>query len=138
MTTTLGQRLRMLREFHKLSQVNFAKTAKIPRSTVSEAENDIHKPSADKLAAIGRAFGVKLEWLLYGEGEMYPTADSADIPQPSAEIQEKVITEGGELIRLMAIKLGLSLPEMNDLIDRLRNSDNPEEARKELMRKLLG
>ena len=122
----VGDRIKELRTFHNLSQAEFALRAKMSRSSLSEIESNKYAISSDKLLVICEYFGVSSEWLLLGNGEMYPTKDEDYIELPSKEVLESVLQKGEDLKKNIAAIFRLSMPETNDLIDIMRNNDNNE------------
>ena len=122
----VGDRIKELRTFHNLSQAEFALRAKMSRSSLSEIESNKYAISSDKLLVICEYFGVSSEWLLLGNGEMYPTKDEDYIELPSKEVLESVLQKGEDLKKNIAAIFRLSMPETNDLVDIMRNNDNNE------------
>lgn len=60
----LGDRIKLIRESNKLSQVNFAKTLNVSKQTVSNWENNNVQPSVDILKDIAIKFNVSSDFLL--------------------------------------------------------------------------
>ena len=65
----MKDRLKQVREAQGLSQVSFAERLGIDKSTVWRWEKGTSTPSPLELAYIAKEFGLRLEWLLTGEGE---------------------------------------------------------------------
>lgn len=63
----LGQRIKILRENAKLTQIELAKILRINNSTLSQYESGARVPSDDIKIAIANHFGVSLDYLLRGE-----------------------------------------------------------------------
>ena len=66
--STIGQRVKIIREKHEPNQAGFAKKLGVSRATVSEIENDNTSPSGPLVLAIEYVYGVPREWILKGEG----------------------------------------------------------------------
>lgn len=68
---TIGARIRAVRkgEPHALSQSAFAEMFGIDAGTVARWERGAHEPSMQVLMKIAGHFGVKLDWLLAGDGD---------------------------------------------------------------------
>jgi transcriptional regulator with XRE-family HTH domain len=81
MNTTIGQRLKKLRQLKELKQIEVSAKTKIPRSTIAAAENDINIPSKGTLNHFAQFYGVRFEWLYSGEG-------------PQEAIYEEVLSTG--------------------------------------------
>jgi len=67
--SSLGQRLSQIRK--KRSQQQFADCFQISRSTYANYEQGKFLPDAKFLNMLHQKFGVNLNWLMTGEGEMY-------------------------------------------------------------------
>lgn len=67
---TIGDRLKLLREKHKISQTAFANSINKSRGMVGAYEINKYVPQQTTIALISRLYGVSEKWLLTGEGEM--------------------------------------------------------------------
>jgi len=80
---TIGERLKSAREKLNLDQGKFAKELGAGgRTTISQWERGISFPSANILKTIHEKFGIDINWLLTGEGDMEgdsPPAGTIDI-----------------------------------------------------------
>ncbi|WP_368900865.1 helix-turn-helix domain-containing protein [Oceanobacillus oncorhynchi] len=67
--TTIGHRIKIIRENSNLSQEGFAKRINISTDKLSDWENENNEsiPAAKPLFAIINEFSVSSDWLLYGE-----------------------------------------------------------------------
>lgn len=75
MESTIGLRIRQLREAKQLSVVDFAKAAGVKPSAVYGLESGANKPSLETVGALRLSFpGLNTEWLQFGEGEMFSRA----------------------------------------------------------------
>jgi transcriptional regulator with XRE-family HTH domain len=145
----IGDRIRRLRKFHNLKQAEFAEKAGVSKTSQCDYEKNKTTPHENTLFRIANYFGVRIEWLLYGKGEMYPTADESGLPEPAKEQLARMQAEADDYAQRLAAVFKLSVPEVNELLeivdtqpDLLRSfvraiSMNDEQAKKELMRKLL-
>lgn len=68
---SLGERIRQLRQKHKLSQQDFAKNLEVSQSFLSDVERDLKMPGGDFLLSLKRSFNVSIDWLLAGELEIH-------------------------------------------------------------------
>jgi transcriptional regulator with XRE-family HTH domain len=62
-STALGERLRVLRRARALTQSSLARLAGISRQYLSDIERSTVEPSAEVLAAIATALGIRVEEL---------------------------------------------------------------------------
>lgn len=67
----MKERLRILRKHLKLSQGDFAKELGLSLSGIYQMEAGAHPVSEKTVDAVHRVFGVRREWLVRGEGEMF-------------------------------------------------------------------
>lgn len=68
MNTTIGQRIKHVREAMGLTQADLAQLIQARGATVSDWERDVQQPLADSLTALVGALGISGHWLLTGEG----------------------------------------------------------------------
>lgn len=83
----LGDNIKKLREALGFTQQKFAERIGIKQATLSMAESGKSNISRQALLSISREFGVRLEWLETGEGEMYSERNMSIIEQLSEEFQ---------------------------------------------------
>ena len=69
---SVGARIRTLREHLRLTQADFSAAVNVSRSFVSKLESDAELPGRGLLLAIAHEFGVSLDWLAAGNGNMQP------------------------------------------------------------------
>lgn len=75
----MKDRIRQLMEVRKLTQQNFADMLQISPASLSSIFNDRTKPTLNHVEAIHKAFpNISLQWLLYGDGDMYDNHESHD------------------------------------------------------------
>lgn len=67
----MKDRFRLLRQKLGLSQKEMAEGLGVPSTTISKYERGEVKPAADILAKIANTYGVNLNWLLTGLGDMF-------------------------------------------------------------------
>ncbi|MCX8041938.1 MAG: XRE family transcriptional regulator, partial [Thermodesulfobacteriaceae bacterium] len=67
----ISERLKILIQTLGLSLRNFAKMTNIPYRTLQNYTLGISRPNLDYLEKVCSTFGVNLNWLLTGEGEMF-------------------------------------------------------------------
>ena len=68
---TIGERIKEIRQHCGMSQHMFGEKINVKASSVSRLESGQNKPSKKTLRAICQAFGVRLDWLLSGEGPAF-------------------------------------------------------------------
>jgi len=94
MESTIGQRIRQLREAKQLTVAELAKTANVKASAIYGLESDANKPSIDTVRALWLAFpDLNTEWLQFGVGQMFKDGRSlvlAQSPAPEAVAAEPV------------------------------------------------
>ena len=73
MKSTLADRIRISRENKELDQNTLSKKIDIVSRTLQRWEKGEQVPDSNYLMRLAKFTGVKPEWLLTGEGEMYPT-----------------------------------------------------------------
>ena len=76
---TIGGRIKTIRTLNKLTQVAFGSKIGIKGNTVAQIEMGSRNPSTLVLNAIIDKFAISREWLLTGEGDMYPPLEDRDI-----------------------------------------------------------
>lgn len=67
----LGERIKLLRNVSKLSQVRLAQKLKVTKQTVSNWENDNILPSIDMLIKICKFFNVSTDYILGLDDKVY-------------------------------------------------------------------
>ena len=73
----MNERLKELRKKLGLTQQEFADRLKIKRGAIANYEIGRNVPIDAVLSLISREFGVNLEWLRTGDGEMFNAAPSS-------------------------------------------------------------
>lgn len=68
---SVGARIKQLRKTEMLIQQDFAERLGVKGPYISELEKGKKTPSEQLILGICREFGVRLEWLKTGQGEMY-------------------------------------------------------------------
>lgn len=103
---TLGRRIRIAREYRKLSQDDLAGRLNVTRVAVSQWENSDTTPKRGRIVVIADTLGVSVAWL-YGEGpddldvaDAYtrPTAPMADLDR--ALLSDVMLQVEEEIARL--------------------------------------
>ncbi len=82
MKTTIGGRIRAARENKELDQSTLSEKVDVAMRTLQRWEKGEQVPDGDYLLRLAKYTGVRAEWLLTGEGEMYatPPASTKIIP----------------------------------------------------------
>lgn len=65
-----GERIKEIRQHYGMKQGDFAAALGIKASAISQMESNRIKPSLDTMLLINQKFGVNLNWLLSGRGDM--------------------------------------------------------------------
>jgi transcriptional regulator with XRE-family HTH domain len=105
---TLGRRLIDVRLERRLSQTKFAKFIDVSQSYLGAIETGKRKPSFNFIVSVLNATKISSDWLLTGEGPMYPSIKKEK--QEIKEINEERAAYGGDKL------LGLE-----DVINILKN-----------------
>lgn len=74
----LSQQIRLLRQAHKMSQVELAKKLNVTKQSVSNWENDNIQPSVEMLVKIADVFSTSMDYLL--GNSMKECIDVSDLP----------------------------------------------------------
>lgn len=90
METTIGMRIKQLREAKQMSVADFAKAAGVKPSAIYGLESDANKPSIETVAMLRKSFpNLNTEWLQFGDGSMYKGAELTPAPKPEATAQQQ-------------------------------------------------
>ena len=84
----LGERLYELRTRHEMSQGDLAEKLDVSRQTISKWENNMSIPELDKIISLSNVFGVTVDYLVKGEGDV-PESTTAEIIEPHYEVEAK-------------------------------------------------
>ncbi|MEP2534031.1 helix-turn-helix transcriptional regulator [Shimia sp.] len=76
---TFGDRLAAAREAAGLKRIEFAKRLGVKKATISDWEDDLSEPRANRLQMMAGLLNVSVGWLLTGEG------DGVDAPDESLD-----------------------------------------------------
>jgi DNA-binding XRE family transcriptional regulator len=68
-------RIKIIRKIWGFKQKDFAEKLKVSGATLSDVEKGKYKPSHDLIFNISKQFNVNLNYLLFGEGEMFVKGD---------------------------------------------------------------
>lgn len=67
----MGERIRAIRKFSKLTQSEFSEKISVKRASITHYETGKNTPSTAVINNICREFHISEEWLLHGTGEMF-------------------------------------------------------------------
>ena len=81
----LGERLYTLRTKHEMSQGDLAEKLDVSRQTISKWENNMSIPELDKIISLSEVFGVSVDYLVKGEGEV-PAPAPTKLSEPEYEV----------------------------------------------------
>lgn len=70
--STVGERIKELRDSLKLSQAEFGENLGVSRDVINNLERDRVNVAKDRLILIAEKYKVRYEWLKTGEGPMHP------------------------------------------------------------------
>lgn len=88
--TALGERLRTVRrKLNDPSRLEFARLLGVTDKTLANHERGDSVPDASVLASYSARFGINLNWLITGEGEMF--ADPAKVPAKAVLVNEELM-----------------------------------------------
>ena len=94
----IGDNIKKLRETLGITQQKFAERIGLKQNSIALIEGNKRNISQQALMAISREFGVRLEWLETGEGEMYSERDTSILAQ--LEASGSLTPKGRELIEI--------------------------------------
>ena len=79
----LGDRLKLIRQEFRMNQMELADKLGVSQNAVSQYETGARNLSDDLKEKLCEQFGIDLNWLITGRGEMYDGAEPAakDVPQ---------------------------------------------------------
>lgn len=80
----VGERIKLLRNQRKLSQVDLGKVLGVSKSVISSYENSVHLPPYDVLLKMARFFGVSTDYLLGVSNHVTINADGLTETQVEA------------------------------------------------------
>lgn len=75
----MNERIKMIREYYKLTQDEFGKRIGSARNTIANYESGNRSPSNSVVLSICREFNVNEEWLRNGSGEMFRAEEENSI-----------------------------------------------------------
>lgn len=93
---SISKRIKKLRNFLKLTQVEFGDKIGIARNTVASYENGSRTPMEQTIKSICREFDVEHLWLTTGEGEMFANKNDDD---EIIELLNKALSGEDEFLR---------------------------------------
>lgn len=130
----VNNNIRKLRKLLDLTQQAFAERIGIKQNSVALIESGKRNVSNPVLVTISREFGVRLEWLKTGEGEMFKPRDDSPIAQLAAdyglnendvaaiesflelspEHRRGVLEWGKNLMKRLATQMDIELPAVDE------------------------
>lgn len=131
----LGDRIYELRTSREMSQGDLAEKLDVSRQTISKWENNMSVPELDKILALSDIFGVTVDYIVKGEGEMpLPIANNfaeSDYEADAEPVKVRMITVNptekyisGISIALGLIKLAITLFNVISNVGAFHNSLN--------------
>lgn len=117
---TLGERLRLARQYAKISQAELEKRSGVDQATISKIERDDQKGSTE-IVQLAVACGVRPEWLAMESGEM---VDGLYVHDEKLKRMLMIAQELPEYAKDRAIK------ELADLVEFVEHAENAQAAKK--------
>ena len=109
----MKERIKQIRSDAGLTQKQFAERLRVNRLLISQWETGAANPGKMRLYQIADLFGVNLDWLNTGVGNVYKTEDHALLQEPDAEKNK------GELFkRILSV---MTDEEIKTLEDEIKN-----------------
>ena len=107
----LGERLYSLRTSNEMSQGDLAEKLNVSRQTISKWENNMSIPELDKIIALSNVFGVSVDYIVKGEGEL-PVAEAVDDSEAECEaisesVPVRMITKNPTKNLIAGLSIGL-------------------------------
>lgn len=112
-TATFGDRLAAAREAVGLSQKELAERIGVSKKVISDWENDMKEPRANRLQMLAGMLNVSLMWILTGEGEGLTAPDAGGkLSRPAVELLAE--------LREVRTEIGVMSERLGRLESRLR------------------
>lgn len=126
LTSSINERVRILRKHLKLTQTEFGKKIGVAGNTITNYENGNRNLSPQTVKLICREFNVSYAWLVGGEGEMYTNVDNIH-----GKIEQ--ILSGENEFAIAVFKAFAELDEqhwhaLNDFIDKINENRKKNKA----------
>jgi len=90
---SIATRLRDVLDVKGLSIKQAAEIVGIPYRTLQNYLLDEREPNAKAMSAIRTHLGISVDWLLTGEGSMFPGVSAEGVSTVTADMQEKAMLE---------------------------------------------
>lgn len=94
----LSQRVKELRTTLGLNVSEFAKKMEIRHQNIAIIEIGTSKPGAEILGKISETFGVNLNWLVNGRGEMFENGKTPELTPTPIKAKELKPVVGNEIV----------------------------------------
>lgn len=126
---TIGEKIKYLREKHKVSQQQLATGAGVQRGNISHYEKEDWNPNYETTEKIAAFFGVNADWLFYGEEDKFkndeiPYTENKDFQPVDSPANKLSDHEFGERLKLSISSSNLTLNDLADRIGVTKNSVN--------------
>ena len=129
--TPLAKRLRNVRRsLGDIDRVEFSKALGLSTNSVSRYERGEQEPSYSAFAAYCTVYGVNMNWLLTGEGEMFADPSKRPAAAPVPAIDPELFRAVGRLVLKVYKEEGIKLPP-DALLDEQAGAYNALVARAE-------
>ncbi len=108
----INQRIKQLRSFLNLSQLNFAKQISIGQSSLGEIETGVRKVNDRIIQLICSQFNVNKDWIRFGTGDMF------NVQKPDIRLEHLI-----EIYNQLDQPLQNYLVEQSELLFKLHNEN---------------
>lgn len=110
---SINERIKILRKTMGMTQRDFCARLHVSQGAVANMENEGYKVSERNANLISKTFGCSLEWLLAGNGEMFPVADDAVTPDDQT-LLKFMEPETDPKRKMLFAAIGRSIDRMSD------------------------
>ncbi|MCP4221082.1 MAG: helix-turn-helix transcriptional regulator [bacterium] len=127
-----GDRLKLIREMHKMNRKDMAAFLQVTSSSYSKNESGTNIPSKRGLAALFNKLGISMNWFIFGRGPIYFKEEEKQAPPPppppppppspssSAEVLGRAIEAEPDIHEVVTAMLENPLAKHQMLVDYLR------------------
>ena len=121
---TLGERIKLIRKKHQISQIDFAHVLGVSQTHISKIETGKDNPSSKLLYYISDQFNVNVEWIKSGIGEM--CTDDSGLTMAEITLSfNKLLERSGEFEEITLLTALEQLSETFQIIMKLPTTLSP-------------
>lgn len=110
---TINERIKQLRKSLGMTQREFCTKLRISQASLCMMEKDGYSIPERNVNSISKTFGCSAEWLLTGNGEMFPVADDAVTPDDQT-LLKFMEPETDPKRKMLFAAIGRSIDRMSD------------------------